>query len=111
MFEIGTASGTFPSTERVPYEYIDSFERFSETKLPAKEAFYRQLNDKHISEGDYEHAQKVWQAFICKNLGDYQDLYVTTDVLLLADVFENFRELGLKNYVFGSESCPLQNKS
>lgn len=65
------------------YEYMDSFERFRETKLPAKEAFYTKLNDKHISEEEYEHAQKVWEAFDCKNL----DLNLTTDVLLLADVF------------------------
>ena len=65
---------------------MDSFERFCEAKLPAKEAFYSKLNGKSITREEYEHAQNIWEAFRCKNLGDYHDLYVTTYVLLLADV-------------------------
>ena len=75
-----------------PYEYMDSFERFNETSLPPKEAFYSTLTDSHISDEDYEHAKKVWEAYECETLGDYHDLYLATDTLLLADVFENFRK-------------------
>ena len=72
--------------------------RFSETSLPDKEKFYSKLNDKHITEDEYTHAQTVWETFECKTLGDYHDLYVKTDVALLADVFENFRKLCLEQY-------------
>ena len=72
-----------------PYEYMDSWERFDETSLPDKEAFYSKLNLEDITDEDYEHAQKV---FGIKNLAEYHDLYVQSDTLLLADVFENFRD-------------------
>ncbi|KAK3804083.1 hypothetical protein RRG08_057968 [Elysia crispata] len=75
-----------------PYEYLDSWERFEDTTLPPKNAFYSKLSDKHISDDDYEHAQRVWETFGCKTLGNYADLYCRTDVLLLADVFETFRK-------------------
>ena len=78
-----------------PYEYMDSFEKFSETSLPKKEDFYSKLNDEHITEDEYAHAKTVWETFKCKTLGD---LYVKTDVALLADVFENFRKLCLQQY-------------
>ena len=78
-----------------PYEYMDSWERFSETSLPDKDNFYSKLNDEYITNNEYAHAQKVWETFDCKTLGDYHDLYVKTDVALLADVFENFRKLCL----------------
>ena len=81
-----------------PYEYMDSWARFSETSLPDKEKFYSKLNDEHITEDEYAHAQTVWETFECKTLGDYHDLYVKTDVALLADVFENFRKLCLEQY-------------
>ena len=81
-----------------PYEYMDSWERFSETSLPKKEDFYSKLNDEHITEDEYAHAKTVWETFDCKTLGDYHDLYVKTDVALLADVFENFRKLCLQQY-------------
>ena len=77
---------------------MDSWERFSETSLPDKENFYSKLNDEHITEDEYAHAQTVWETFDCKTLGDYHDLYVKTDVALLADVFENFRKLCLEQY-------------
>ena len=81
-----------------PYEYMDSPERLKETQLPPKEAFYSRLNDEGISDEDYAHAQKVWETFEMKNLEDYHNLYNQVDVLLLADVFENFRDICIKNY-------------
>jgi len=81
-----------------PYEYMDSRERFSETRLPDKEKFYSKLNDEHITDEEYVHAQAVWGAFECKTLGDYHDFYVKTDVALLADVFENFQNLCIEQY-------------
>ena len=81
-----------------PYEYMDTWSRFEETTLPPKKAFYMELKREGISDDDYAHAQAVWQAFECKNLGDFHDKYLETDVLLLADVFENFRETCLKHY-------------
>ena len=71
---------------------MDSWERFDETSLPDKEAFYSELNLEDITDKDYEHAQKVWEVFGIKNLGEYHDLYVQSDILLLADVFGNFRD-------------------
>ena len=80
-----------------PYEYMDSLEKLKETKLPPKEAFYFRLNDEGISDEDYTHARKVWETFEMKNLEDYHNLYNQADVLLLADVFENFRDICIKN--------------
>ena len=81
-----------------PYEYMDSLERFKENKLPPKESFYSRLTGESISNEDYEHAKNVWDVFEMKYLQDYHDLYNETDVLLLADVFENFRNICLNNY-------------
>ena len=69
-----------------PYENMDIWEKFEETTLPPKEAFYNNLNLEDISDGDYSHAQEVWDAFKIKNLGEYHDLYVQSDTLFLADV-------------------------
>ena len=71
---------------------MDSWKRFNETELPDKESFYNELNKEHITDEDYVHAQKVWKEFNLKNVGEYHDLYVQSDTLLLADVFENFRD-------------------
>lgn len=80
-----------------PYDYMDSFEKFNH-KLPSKEDFYSILNDQHISNEDYEHAQNVWNKFSLKNMGDYHNSYLKSDILLLADVFENFRNTCLEYY-------------
>ena len=81
-----------------PYEYMDSLKRFKENKLPPKEAFYSRLTGEGISDEDYERAKKVWKVFGVKTLQDYHDLYNVTDVLLLADVLENFRNICMENY-------------
>lgn len=81
-----------------PYEYFDSFAKFSEKCLPPKSAFFNSLKDEDISDEDYCHAKNVFAQFECRSLGDYHDLYVKSDVLLLADVFENFREICMSYY-------------
>ncbi|XP_035208985.1 uncharacterized protein LOC118183516 [Stegodyphus dumicola] len=81
-----------------PYDYIQSFEMFEETALPPPAAFHNSLTDEEISASDYEHAQAVWNSFNIRTMGEYHDLYVKSDVLQLADVFENFRKLCLQFY-------------
>ena len=81
-----------------PYEYMNTEEKFNDTKLPPREVFYSKLSGKGISEKDYKHACNVWNTFKMKTFKDYHKLYNETDVLLLADVFENFRNLCLKIY-------------
>ena len=80
-----------------PYEYMDSWERFNETSLPPKKSFYSELNLENISDKEYLHVQKVWEEFKIRRLGEYRDLYVQTDTLLLADVFE-FRDKCIEIY-------------
>ena len=70
------------------YVYMDSWEKFNETSLPDKNAFYSKLNEEDITDEDYLHAQKVWKVFEIKKLGEYHDLYVQSDTL---DVFENLQ--------------------
>ena len=77
---------------------MDSWERFDETELPPIEKFYSSLSGSNISTEDYEHALNAWKTFKCKTLGDYHDLYLKTDVNLLADVFENLRNICLQQY-------------
>ena len=77
-----------------PYEYMTDFTKLGETSLPPKEAFYSQL----ISDKDYDHAQNVWKTFDCKTMKNYHDLYLKTDVLLLADVMTEFRKTCKKTY-------------
>ena len=81
-----------------PYEYMDNWERFNETLLPSKESFYSNLNIENIDDIDYRHGNNVFKRFKLKNLGEYHDLYVQSDTLLLADVFENFRNKCLEVY-------------
>ena len=79
-----------------PYEYMDPCERFSEISLPSKEDFHSNLNMEDIIDIDYRHANNVFKRFKLENLGDYHDLYVQSDTLLLADVFNNFRDMRIK---------------
>ena len=74
-----------------PYDFVDCEEKLSVTEIPSKDKFYSNLNDCEISDDDYRHAQQIWKEFNISNLGEYSDLYLKTDVLLLAEVFENFR--------------------
>ena len=78
------------------YEYMDDLEKFNETSLPEKEDFYNYLNMEDITDADYVHAKRVCKDFEIKNIGEYNDFYVESDTLLLADVFENFRNMCLK---------------
>ena len=71
---------------------------FNETSLPTKEDFYSHLNMEDIDDIDYRHGNNVFKVFKLDNLGDYHDLYVKSDTLLLADVFENFRNMCIKVY-------------
>ena len=80
------------------YSYMDDESKFQEPALPTKENFFNTITQEPISDDDYHHAQTVWDTFQMKNLGDYHDLYLKTDVLLLEAIFENFRTVCLKNY-------------
>ena len=91
-FKLMTRKGIYP------YDYMDSFEKFNKTELPTKEEFYSILNNEHISDEDYCHAQKVWNTFQLQTMGEYHNLYLKSDILLLADVFENFRKTCLQYY-------------
>ena len=77
---------------------MDSWEKFNETALPPKKDFYSNLYLEDISDKDYKHAQKVWDVFEIKNLGEHHDLYVQSHTLLLSDIFENSRNMCLKIY-------------
>ena len=81
-----------------PYEYVSSMDRFEKTQLPAPEAFYSSLNMPNISDDDYQHTQLVWNQLRIRNLGDYHDLYLRTNVILPANVFEAFRDTCLEHY-------------
>ena len=77
---------------------MDNWERSDETSFPNKESFYSNLDMENIDDFDYRHGNKLFKRFKLKNLGEYHDLYVQNDTLLLADVFENFRNMCLKVY-------------
>ena len=92
QYDLLTRKGVYP------YEYVNSWDRFNKTQLPPISAFYSNLNMSSISEEDYQHAQRVWKEFEIRDLGDYHDLYLRTDVVLLANVFEAFRDTCLRHY-------------
>lgn len=80
-----------------PYDFMDSFQKFDYPTLPTRGDFYSLLINENLSEEQYQHAQKVWNKFGLKNMGEYHDLYLRSDILLLADVFENFRQISQQN--------------
>ena len=80
---------------------MNSWDRFNESKLPSKDTFYSNLNMSGVSDKEYEHACKVWNEFGIKNMGDYHDLYLKTDTILLANVLELFRSVCMK--IYGSD--------
>ena len=86
-----------------PFEYIDDWEKFNETSLLEKEEFYSHLNMEGITDADYVHAKEVSKDFEIKNVGEYHDLYVQIDTVLLAGVFENFRNKCLEMYQLDPE--------
>ena len=85
-----------------PYEYMDDWGKFNETSLPEKEDFYSHLNMEDIADADYADAKRVCKEFEIKGLGEYHDLYVQSDTVMLADVLENFRNMCLEIYELDS---------
>ena len=81
-----------------PCDFMDSFEKFNQTELPNKDQFDSILNDQHITDDEYDHANKVWNIFMIKTMGEYHDLYLVSDILLLTDAFENFRKTCMQYY-------------
>ena len=81
-----------------PYEYMDSFKRFDENKLPDKSNFFSSLKGKCISKEEYDKAINIWNVFKKKALGEYHGLYLKTDILLLADVFQKFIKICINYY-------------
>ena len=81
-----------------PCEYMDSWERFEEVLVPDKKHFYSELTMEGIIDSEHRHAKRVFRSFGNKNLGNYHDLYVKSYTLLLADVFENFRDQCIEIY-------------
>ena len=81
-----------------PYDFMDSFEKFNQTELPTKDQFHSILNDQHITDDEYDHANKVWNTLMIKTMGEYHDLYLVSDLLLLTDVFKNFRKTCMQYY-------------
>ena len=75
-----------------PYDYMNSFEKFEDSRLPKKEDFFSIMNNEHITDEEYQHAQNVWNEFGLSSMGEYHNLYLKSDILLLTDVFENFRK-------------------
>src|SRR5436190_906054 len=91
-FNLLTRKGVFP------YEYIDCVNKLNDVSLPSRESFYSSLTGNTISDSDYAHAENIWKRFSIGTLGEYSDLYLKIDVLLLADIFENFRDKCIESY-------------
>lgn len=84
-FKLLTRKGVFP------YDHVKTWESLEEKTLPPQECFKNKLTGEACSDSEYNHAKKVWTVFKCQTLSDYMELYLKTDVLLLADIFENFK--------------------
>jgi len=91
-YELLTKKGFFP------YDYLDDFDKFKEKHLPKKDYFFNALTDSSISDDNYDHCKNVWKKFNCKSFGDYHDIYLLSDCLILADIFENFRIMALEYF-------------
>ena len=81
-----------------PYEWFDDVRKFDYKGLPPKKEFYSKLSQKGIGEEDYNHALNVYDKMGCKSFLDYHLLYLKTDILLLSDIFENFRKMSMSYY-------------
>ena len=81
-----------------PYDYLDSEEKFEETQLPPIECFHSSIKNEGISQDEYDHAKRVFEHLKLRNLGEWTDVYLKTDVLLLCSVFENFRDVILREF-------------
>ncbi|XP_074026183.1 uncharacterized protein [Leptinotarsa decemlineata] len=91
-FQLMRQKGVFP------YNFIDCLDKLNYSSIPSKLDFYDKLNEKHISDEDYDRVKQVWGMFNCRDLGEYSDIYLKSDVLLLCDIFENFRNMSLGTY-------------
>ena len=96
--EFGKNANLMSRKGKYPYTYMSNWSKFKETKLPSINDFYDTLKEEKCKKEDYKHAQNVWNKLECKTMGDYHDIYVKSDVLLLADVFENFRKIAMRYY-------------
>ena len=81
-----------------PYDWMDNIDKMDHLSLPPKEDFYNRKDEKHITDDEYHHAQMVWTFFNCQTFNDYHELYLITDVLLLTDIFEEFRSMCVQEY-------------
>lgn len=81
-----------------PYDFLCDWAKLDEVELPPISEFYSKLKEESISQSEYEHAQRVWDSFNIQTMGEYSDLYMKIDILLLSDIFESFRDLTIKNY-------------
>jgi hypothetical protein len=96
-FDMMTRKGVYP------YDYITDYDKFKVKKFPHIDAFNSELNNSKCSMKDYDYAKKVWSVFNCKTFLDYHNLYLTVDVLILADIWENFREVCFNVYKLDCE--------
>ena len=87
----------------LPYDYLDCLEKFDEVDLPSIDKFYNKLYEREMKPEEYEKVKNFWQHFQCKDLGHFQDIYLKTDVVLLAAVFERFRRMTI--FEFGLDPC------
>ena len=90
---------------------MSSWDKFNESILPSKDKFYSNLNMSGVSDKEYEHACKVWNEFGIKNMGEYHDLYLKTDTILLANIFESFRSVRMKNSWVSLESLLKEDRN
>ena len=81
------------------YDYVDCLKKIIETSLPPKEAFYSKLTAEGITDEDYQHAHTVWKEFNIESMKEYHKLYNLSDILLLADIFKNFRSICIMDWI------------